>query len=46
MVLRKVLSGHPVLGHPRVFYNLDGATEAAPVVCGYCGIKYVRSHHH
>ena len=28
--------GHPELGHPKVFINLD---KEGPQICGYCGLR-------
>jgi len=35
--------GHPRLGHPRVYFNLD----QGQVECNYCGQKFIhdKSHH-
>ncbi|CAI4225891.1 unnamed protein product [Auanema sp. JU1783] len=33
--------GHPALGHPRVFINLDKPGVHA---CGYCGNRFYNSH--
>eukprot|EP00004_Rigifila_ramosa_P027367 TRINITY_DN88_c0_g1_i2.p5 TRINITY_DN88_c0_g1~~TRINITY_DN88_c0_g1_i2.p5 ORF type:complete len:126 (+),score=33.06 TRINITY_DN88_c0_g1_i2:485-862(+) len=34
--------GDPLLGHPRVYINLD---KARVMACGYCGKRFVNSHH-
>ena len=33
--------GHPELGHPRVYINLDKPGTHA---CGYCGLRYFNTH--
>jgi len=33
--------GHPALGHPRVYINLDKPGTHA---CGYCGLRYYNLH--
>ncbi|XP_042057677.1 NADH dehydrogenase [ubiquinone] iron-sulfur protein 6, mitochondrial-like [Salvia splendens] len=34
---------NPALGHPVEFICLD---KDEPVVCKYCGLRYVQDHHH
>jgi len=35
--------GHPALGHPRVYINLDKPGNHA---CGYCGLRFFNAHVH
>ncbi|CAG0888635.1 unnamed protein product [Cyprideis torosa] len=34
--------GHPELGHPKVYINLD---QPGPHTCGYCGLRYEQEKH-
>ena len=34
--------GHPALGHPKVYINLD---KPGVYVCGYCGLSYLMKKH-
>ena len=35
-------AGHPVLGHPKIYINLDGTSEGNPRRCGYCGLGFIK----
>ena len=34
------------LGHPIEFIQLNHARDSEPSTCKYCGVRYVKKHHH